>query len=110
MSLMEIRNTWEISPLIEQISVDAKTIPSLIMFLTCAKCFLFLAIHIALMISVVPAGWKFTKECQIQQILPVYGQENAAYNNHINELTEESVNFPPNVHIPRVHSHINGGK
>lgn len=80
------------------------------MFLTSAKCFLFLAVHIAVMISVVPAGWKFTKECQIQQILPVYGQENAAYNNQINEVTEETDTFPPNVHIPRVFSHVNGAK
>lgn len=110
MSLMEIRNTWEISPIIEQISIDARTIPSLIMFLTSAKCFLFLAIHIAVMISVIPAGWKFTKECQIRQVLPVYGQENAAYNNQIIELTEETSSFPQAVHIPRVHSQINGEK
>lgn len=62
MRMLEIQNQDQIRPILEQVPVSTRSLPSLIMFAAASKCLLFLALNIFLSFTFTPAAWKICKE------------------------------------------------
>lgn len=62
MRRMEIWNTDEIRPILEQVTITTRSTPAIIMFAATSKCVLFLVLNIFIFVSFLPASWQICTE------------------------------------------------
>jgi hypothetical protein len=57
MKLLEVQNPQQVGAAFEQLSVQYRTLPPVIMFLATSKCFFFLIVDIIIITLITRAGW-----------------------------------------------------
>lgn len=62
MRLMEISNTEEVRPILEQVSITTRSSPAIIMFAATSKCVVLLVLSFFVVLSFVPAVWQICVE------------------------------------------------
>lgn len=62
MRLLEIQNQEQIRPILDQVLVSTRSLPSLIMFAATSKCVLFLILNMFIAFTFTPAVWQICKE------------------------------------------------
>lgn len=75
MRVMEVWNTDEIRPILEQIPITTRSLPAIIMFAATSKCILFLIVSFFIIFAFVPAAWQICTENE-DIIKTIYKVEN----------------------------------
>lgn len=60
--ILEIRNPNEIRPILEQISLSTRSLPSMILFAATSKCIFLLVLNIFIVFKLSPAVWQICEE------------------------------------------------
>lgn len=62
MRILEIQNTEQIRPILEQVSISTRSLPSMIIFAATSKTILFLILNVFIVFVFPPAVWRVCKE------------------------------------------------
>lgn len=100
MELLEVENTTEVGSAFEQLSVQWRTLPPVIMFLATSKCFFFLIVDIIIISLITRAGWAASNYHKyVDDTVRMYSQNmsrsNPGFETSQTDITAQKHNPPP---------------